>query len=98
MSGAFMKGVSYTMKTAKMPYALATKTAKGAKKAQKAVHAVQQKISHANIVRKSNEAAKKLGGLPHEYAVAPAISSTERHSKDLQDYSINKSKDKEAKK
>lgn len=101
MSSAFMKGVSYTMKTAKAPYKFATKAAKGAKKAQKIIHSIQQKTAQAKVVQNASSAGKKLGGMTPEYATAPVISSPPlktgetRRASDLQDYPVSKPKNKE---
>jgi len=101
MSGAFMKGVSYTMKAAKLPYKTATKAAKGAKKAQKAFHSVQQKASHLKAVHEA-QTGPKLSTLTPEYATAPVMNRSqfkagEMHQ-DQQDYPASKPKEKDKKK
>lgn len=98
MSSTFMKGVSYTMKTAKAPYAIASKAAKGAKKAQKLASSIHQKFNHSQVVQRAQEASKKLGTMTPEYATAPTSSTPPlktgetRRMKEPQDYSVNQPK------
>ncbi|HEU5187460.1 MAG TPA: hypothetical protein VFT87_03070, partial [Candidatus Saccharimonadales bacterium] len=104
MSSTFMKGVSYTMKTAKAPYAIASKAAKGAKKAQKLASSIHQKFNHSQVVQRAQEANKKLGTMTPEYATAPTANTPPlktgetRRMKEPQDYSVNQPKEKEIKK
>lgn len=99
MSSAFMRGMSYTMKTAKAPYTFSKKASQNIKKVQKVAHSIQQKVHNAQVAHKSQQVAKQFAGA-QEYATASAGVSPplKTGNKEIPDYQTPKPKDKEAKK